>query len=646
MNSSTKILDRIISWGLITLVFLIPLFFLPITANFYSFNKNFLLYLVVLLLLIVWGIKIAVEKKIKITRSPFNLLIILFALSQIVALIFASSNKVEPLVFDMSTGTILALTLLYFLIVNYSWSVGSISVAAIASATLLGLIAIFQFVGLGENLNFPDWMSLKLWTPAGAPLSLVSFLLVAFVLALTSFLKKFNRSVSSGLGYGLATVLISLGLIVTLFQILPGGENTPLILPYSNAWAIAIEAFKQNPLWGVGPGNFVSAFNRFRPISFNQNEFWNVRFDTSSNYLLHLLTVSGVIGLITFVWLTLKILKSAKKITKNSLYLSIFISLLLLFFLPFNFLILFVFFVLLSLWAAQKAEKEEVTQSIPGKWALVPLALIVLLAGVTFYFGGRAYLAEVYFRRSLVALSQNRGIEVYNYQIKAIELNPRITNYRIAYSQTNFALANSLAQQADLSDQERANISQLIQQAIREAKLATVLNPTRADTWENLGQLYRNLINFAQDADQWAIVALQEAIRTDPISPRIRLNLGGLFYGLKNYEAASRHFENAVDLKPDYANGFYNLAAAYREQEKYLQAHQAMQIVLNLLPLNSPDYQKAKEELDELAKKLPSTQATPSVQPQIQPEEVLTEPESLPSPALEPPLELPEEAAP
>lgn len=647
MNSSKNIFKQIISWGIIGLVFLTPLFFLPTTANFYSFNKNFLLYLVVSLFLLVGAIQMVVTKKAGLLKTSFDFPVILFCLAQIAAWAFRSPNKIEPLVFSGQTGTIIALTILYFFITKHaSQNVRrSVLKAMVLSAVILGTIAILQFIGVGETLAPVDWMKDKIWTPAGASLPLIIFLLICLPLVLTAFLKKFSQSVSAAVGYGAATVLISLGVIVTVFQILPGKENAPLILPYLSAWSIAIEAFKQNPLLGVGPGNFVAAFNRFRPIVFNNAQVWNVRFGVSSSYLLHLLTVSGIIGLLTFVWITLKAVKSVKKTRKTPLYYSLLVAFLLLFLLPDNFLTLFVIFVLLALWVRQvEKEVQPTVYSLPGRWAFLPAGLLVLASGFALYFGGRAYMADVYYRRSLVALVENRGLDVYNNQIRANLLNARLTRYRLAYSQTNLALADSLARQENLTDQDRTNISQLIQQAIREAKIATTLNPASADAWENLGQLYRNLINLAADAEDWAVAALREAIRTDPVNPRIRLNLGGLFFALGNYDAAIRQFQDAINLKPDYTNAYYNLAATYRQQEKWLPAYQAMEIVLNLLPVNSADYQQARQEFDELAKKIPAPE--PAAQPTTPTQPVIEPPQPLPSPVIEPPIELPEESGP
>ena len=333
------------------------------------------------------------------------------------------------------------------------------------------------------------------------------------------------------------------------------------------------------------------------------------------------------------------ILKRAKKLRRKPGLISALVALILLVFLPGNFLLIFAFFLLLAM-VSPKNEKDRL--ELHPQVSLIPLILIVIGLGVGFYFAGRAYAGEIYFKRSLDALAQNRGIDTYNQQIQAITLAPSRTDFRLAYSQINLALANSLASKEEITDQDRDNISQLIQQAIREARIATTLNPTNAGNWENLALLYRNLINFAEGADQWAIAAYQETINTDPINPRHRLDLGGIFFALGNFEEAIRQFRHAVDLKPDLANGYYNLAVAYSQQEKYPEAYQAMQITLNLIPIDSPDWQKAKDELDQLAELLPPPVEQPVAGEPVPPEEVLTEPQPLPSPVIEPPLEIEE----
>jgi len=646
-----KLLNQAINCLTIGLVFLLPIFFLPLTTEFYLFNKQTLLIGFTGLMTLLWLGKMVISRTLSFRRTSFDLAVILLAAAYLVAGLAAAPNKIIALTAPLGVGTLLTLTLLYFVLTNnlkpnfYRF----LFAALITSATLLGLVAIYQFLGFGESLTTVPWLQNKLFTPAGGTLSLLFLLLASLALAISLFFQQFNRkNLLSSLLTGGASVIIAVGLLLTLYQILPGKTTSLVMLPYPDTWAISIEAFKLNPLFGVGPGNYLAAFNRFRPVTFNAYSFWDNRFGIAPVFPLEWLTVGGLLSLGAYFFLLMKsvklMLKTAREKKENQLPLLILLTAIIV--LPWlmgiNLISLSLTFLFLAVLALE-TEKEE-TRQLPAKslvWVVLGLGLILILPSL--FFWGRIYAADLAFRQSLNALTQNQGVMVYNQQIRAISLNPYQPDYRLAYSQTNFALANSLANQTELTDQDRTNITQLIQQAIREAKAATVLNPTDATNWENLALIYRNLINFAEGADQWTIAAYRQAIVSDPINPRIRLNLGGLYYALGNFELATRQFQNSVDLKPDYANGYYNLSAAYREREMYTEAYQALQAALNFVEPDSIDYQKAKGELDELAKKLPSPEATGAAEAKEVP--VLTEPSPLPSPAIKPPIELPEEEA-
>ena len=154
----------------------------------------------------------------------------------------------------------------------------------------------------------------------------------------------------------------------------------------------------------------------------------------------------------------------------------------------------------------------------------------------------------------------------------------------MAYSQTNLLLANALTQSPDLSDQDRSQIVILIQQAIREARAAVALDGGNVLAWENLGQIYRSLINLAEGSEQWAIACLDQAILLDPTNPQLRLDSGGLLYSLGSFEGASLRFQQAASLKPDWANAYFNWGLALEGQEEAEQAKLAFERTLFLLP--------------------------------------------------------------
>jgi tetratricopeptide (TPR) repeat protein len=434
---------------------------------------------------------------------------------------------------------------------------------------------------------------------------------------------------------------------MTIYQLLTTVK--PILLPFSTSWAIAVESFKNWRffLLGVGPNSFLDAFLQFRPASYNLTNLWSIRFGFASNYYLHLLTTVGILGLLSFGYLVWKVIKTRPAF---SIQYSVFSILVLFLFLPVNFLLLFVFYIMIALLATNLPTKEYSESSKIAAWSIfIPTVLVIL---TSFYFFGRVYAAEIYFQKSLLAINRNDGNQAYNLQIKAISLNPFYDFYHLAYSQTNILLANALAQKSDLSDQDRQNITVLIQQAIKEAKTAVTLNKNKATNWENLANIYRQLLNFAQGADQWTISSLTQAIKLDPVNPDLKLTLGGIYYALKNYDEAIRWFQQAVDIKPNFANGYYNLSWAYKEKGDFQKAHEAMQTTLSLVPTDSGDYNKARNELDELAKKLTTTkEATPESKFKTQTEKEpvgetpLTKPQPYPSPIIKPPIEIPEQQA-
>ncbi len=645
------IINKIITWVVLLLVGILPVFFLPFTTNFYDFNKNILLYVFVLILLILWGIKIVVNKEVSFRKTPLDLPILAILGAFIVSTFVIAPNKFETLWISGGTGTIFFLTILYFIISNNisKKDLPKVKGALTISAVVLTLISFYQFLGLSESsiAATSRWAFLrdKNWTPAVGFLPLLMFLGTIFVLNIVQIVKRFKKNNYSSTFYGLLLVVLIItgGIVINLFSLIKTGGL--ITLPYSTSWAIVIESFKnwQVLLFGVGPVSFLDAFSQFRPLSFNLAPFSSFRFGASGNFYFHLLSTVGILGLLAWLWLIWKIIKLKKNSAVSFTVLAIFTVML---FYPVNIIILFTLFILLALLAID-SPSGQYTERSPILSAIT-LIIFILFAGTSFYFIGRVYLADIYFKQSIDAFVSNDGNLTYNKQIRAIELNPFSDNYHIAYSQTNLALADSLAGKTDLSDQDRQSITSLVQQSINEAKLAVALNRKKITNWENLAQIYRQLINFAEGADQWAITTTRQAISLDPTNPYLKLNLGGIYFAFGNYDEAVLWFQKTIEDKPNFANGYYNLSAAYREKENYQRAYEHMQATLSLITIGTEDYQKASLELEQLAESLPSAQATDSGSQQqeeaIKPQ--LMEPEPLPEPVITPPLELPQESAP
>jgi len=710
-------LKKTVNYSLIGLIFLFPLFFLPIMTDFYGLPKNFLLIFTAVTLFCLWLTQKIINLDFRCQLSSFDLPVILFGTAVVISTLISSPNKIESLLTPGASGTIIALTLLYFVIKEINnkeinnldirfqgpighqnrisdsevsnrktpagkhprlFSINQLLNYLISSAALLSLLSFYQFLGFGEQMIPLDWMKPKFWTPAGSLLALATFLVVGLVIAINQLRKqslvtstavqdeKLEDFVESSRHSDLSTppskvtrfllllavVFILLGLSTTLYQLFTTAK--PALLPYSAGWQICVEGFKnlKTTLFGVGPGNFLNAFTRFKPLGLNNTNLWNIRFGYSSNFFFQLLTETGLLGLLSFLLIVWQITRQAtgdrRHERQDMLYVTCYMLLLLFLFLPPNLLLLFAFFILLGLMTAASPSTTFVfPKNIPPQIEKIfqskVLVLIPLLLEIVFlFFFSQAVWAEVIYKQALDKATQGRGGDTYNLLIEAIRKNPYRDNFRVSYSQINLALANNWAVKENLTDQDRNTISQLIEQAIREAKAAVSLNPLKVTNWENLALTYRSVINIAQGADQWAVASYNQAISLEPLNPLIRIDLGGVFYAYGNYEQAEKIFERAVELKPDWANARYNLASSLREQQKYGRALQELNVALSLVEPDSNDFQKVNAEIEDLRAKMKPEEKTATPSGQL---ETLTPPEAAPT-GIEPKIELEKEAGP
>lgn len=249
---------------------------------------------------------------------------------------------------------------------------------------------------------------------------------------------------------------------------------------------------------------------------------------------------------------------------------------------------------------------------LPSSAWITPLNVaLLLLVAAGGYLLWRAWDAETKFRQAIAAAPTD-GVTTYNLLQDAVRQNPYHLGYRLTYSQVNLALANTFSAQeraaaeaeaspsAQISQQTQATVQQLVDQAVREAKIAVNLSPNDAGSWQNLASFYRALLGIANGADQWAVGTYQQAIALSPTDPRFRLDLGGVLFSLGENDRALEQFSLATQLKPDWANAYYNLAQALKAKGDQGQALEALNETLRLLPADVPDREFVEKEIAEL----------------------------------------------
>jgi len=165
-------------------------------------------------------------------------------------------------------------------------------------------------------------------------------------------------------------------------------------------------------------------------------------------------------------------------------------------------------------------------------------------------------------------------------------------------------LALSLLQNKDITEEDKQKAVTLVQQSVREAKAAVALDNLNPGYWTNLAVIYKQMVGVIDGASDWSVQAYSQAGVLDTVNPALRLDFGGLLYALGRYDEADRVFEQAVTLKNDLANSWYNWAYTGKQLNKLPEAVDRLTQALTLVPAGSGDYDKASKELETWKKEL------------------------------------------
>lgn len=489
-----------------------------------------------------------------------------------------------------------------------------------------------------------------------------SYVALLIVFALSVFVTKPQQIKRTAGLFLVPVVAVVLTLVLSYVPSMPLNglsANFPkeIQLPFDISWKVSASAFRDAPFVGTGPSTYLFNFTSYKPLEFNNLPFWNFSFESAHNEFLQTLGTLGILGLLSlFVFSAVVLSNSRKNLTLNNesahhvegqeaqentgvllpaLAISGITSVVLLAIHATTLVsIVVTLFILAALMMSQKSIRSRVMMLSMGlkastsdnrQFDLFPVIIfIVFLVGavpalVNLY---NVVAADYYHRQALTQASKN-GTETYRNLQKAETLNPYVDLYRVDMAQTNFALANALAAQkgptkdnpkGSLTDEDRRTIQTLLSQAINESRASVALSPRSARNWEVLASIYRNISGVAQNALVYSLDSYGRAIQRDPLNPALRINVGGIYYTIKNYDLAVRFFSDAANLKPDYANAYFNLAIALRDKGDVANAKAVADQTVKILSKNpnTPDYKVAKKLADDLKAKAANNEKAPA----------------------------------
>jgi len=622
-----KVLEVIEEYTAFIVIALLAVFTFPYFGASAVLPKEILLVAGVSLMLLIWVAKSIIKGSMTFSVGKYDLAVLLIATSYLISAIIKTPNKMEAFFLPGTVTFVLGGSLLYFLLNQFKKEAkAGIVYSLIISGLLLSISVLFGETGIFAKIpQLPAFVKDPGFNPLGGPLPSTMFLAALLPLIAGVFVKQ--KELVLKLFMGISAFIIILGMIVGIKNILPGKPQAIRLASFSTSWSIAVDTLKVSPIWGIGPANYLTAFSRFKPLSYNQTDLWPIRFTTARNFYLTAIAELGFVGVFALSMLIILVYRHMAKNLRADNFdsLSVIILLALFLFFPATPILIVLLLMLLAVFSDSRHAFEPQAASSRVPTLLAGLPIVVGVIFLTF-FGIKALSAEYKFGLALDALAKNDAKATFENMQSAIRINPKVDRYHASLAQIDLALASGVAAKKDITDADRATVTQLVQAAISEGKATVVLNPQRSGNWQILARIYRSIMAFAQGADNFAIQTFSQAAALDPIDPNLRIALGGTYYALGRYDEAIETFKLAALAKPDLANTHYNLAIAYREKKDYTKATEEMNAVLSLVGKGSADYETALKELKNI--------------------ESLTGPETKEESNIKPPIELPEEATP
>ena len=400
-----------------------------------------------------------------------------------------------------------------------------------------------------------------------------------------------------------------IGFLNNLNQILPLPQE--LLLDSQVSRTITWQSLKDYPVLGSGQGTYIANFSKFKPVEFNNTDFWNIRFDRGPSHIMEMIGTMGILGILSYIMILgvflliglvflsrkrLKALVSSYPISDKRHPISVFplilawLSLLIAQFVYMqNTTLSFYFWLFMALgivvWqGVQNQPFKKVSfsfEKMPEIGLVLNVVLLILvfvLAGF-FYLGGRFYLADVKF---IEPVESNE--ELVAKLEKSVILNNYQESYRNALSQAYLITAWAEANKPE-EEQNVELLQALAAGSIQQARLATSLSPSSVTAWENLGAIYRDARGLVGGTLPFSLEAFATATNLEPNNPffyreRCRLNL---ISEEKDWDETINLCQRSVELKDNYLDAHVQLALVYEQKGDLEIALEKMEVILEKL---------------------------------------------------------------
>jgi len=337
------------------------------------------------------------------------------------------------------------------------------------------------------------------------------------------------------------------------------------------SWYSGWQGFKERPILGWGPENFVLAhaehFDARHFTSMGSETIW----DRAHNIVLEIMTTMGIIGLLSYLSIFAVVYYLLiKSFRKKRIKLTTFAVFGVIFFVYFfhNLFIFdtaanyFIFFLTLGYINFITSPKSVFKKLIPGKEkkpnTFLIIVLVILAIILIYKTNIEPILANYACTRAIIAGRAGNSQQAFNKYQQALSYE----TYQGKY-ETRHKLATFVVQYNEINQIEGRAKQELLNYAIREVKKNTENHPLDYIPYLYLGRLYILLIPEEAGAGEKAEESINKALSINDKNPRVWYELGQAYLSQKKYDEATKTFKQALELNPEVAQSHWFLGISY-----------------------------------------------------------------------------------
>jgi len=423
--------------------------------------------------------------------------------------------------------------------------------------------------------------------------AMLSFFATAVILAIFFIFKSGNKKVKISL-VSLVVLFIVLAIGVWLSKDKPWVKNTSWLNRLAEisinddtaktrfwAWSAAIKGWKDRPLFGWGPENFMFLHMKY----FNSGLFTQMGsetiWDRAHNMVFEELSTMGAVGLLSYLSIFFVIFyslfKSYKKGKIDKITFGILSAMILAYFGQNLFIFdtfanYFLFFIslgyinYLSYGSEEEKEKQELSQHTASPFLIAILLIIAVI--IAYQTGIKPARANYASTRAIIAGQSSNAQLAFNKYKEALAYGSPQGAYEIRNK-----LAAFVIQVVDSMRQKGQDVDPaILNYTIGEVDKNVEKYPLDTTPYLYVGRLNILLIGKDDNAPAKAEASIQKAIDLNPKNPRIWYEMGQARLSAKDFQGSYDAFKNALDLNPSVNISWWFLSNVAYQMGNYQEA--------------------------------------------------------------------------